>query len=134
MASSSPWLGATSAGSRAIAGPTDSWPCSCSSSVRLIRSSVSPPPLVLDSGRSLTPLRADCHFTYTALITNYGSELHILLENWNFQSNIILIGVTCVVLQSFMSYRIWIVTERRWRVYPALSVALSLAAFVIAVW
>jgi hypothetical protein len=80
------------------------------------------------------PCRADCHFTYTALITNFGTELYILLANWNFQSNIILIGLTCVVLQSFMSYRIWIVTERRWRAYPAFSVLLALAAFVIAVW
>lgn len=33
-----------------------------------------------------------------------------------------------------MSYRIWIVTERRWRLYPAFSVALSVAALVIAIW
>lgn len=52
----------------------------------------------------------------------------------NFESTVVLIGLTCVVLQVFMSYRIWIVSERRWRVYPACSVLLSVGGAVISFW
>lgn len=101
--------------------------------------STSPPRPRLLASAADTVLRsvmrgADCNYTYTALITHYGTELDILLENWNFQTNIVLIGISCVILQGFMSYRIWIVTERRWRIYPVASVALAVAALVIAIW
>jgi len=52
----------------------------------------------------------------------------------NFLANILFIGAAGVVLQGFMSYRIWVVSERRWRVWPACSILLSLAAFGVAIW
>ncbi len=65
------------------------------------------------------------HFGYDNLVTHYGEPLYILKLNWAFPVLMTFIGVSCFLLNCFLSYRIWIASLKEWRAVPALILLLS---------
>lgn len=47
---------------------------------------------------------------------------------------IAMIGCSCFILQAFLAYRIFVISERKWRVFPALSTTFALAGAVISLY
>lgn len=67
------------------------------------------------------------HFGFDNLVAHYGDALYILKLNWAFPTMMGMIGVSCFLLNIFLSYRIWIASLGTWRVVPGVILSLSAA-------
>jgi len=54
--------------------------------------------------------------------------------SWTLCALIPWIGLTCMILQFFLTYRIWIVSMKRWRVYPAATMLFTTAGAALSLY